>query len=280
LALTTRASVYVRIGGVSCLILSSPSNSNAPASLAQIQALGDFRSGSITAIQGRCGKANRRCHQPGPCPNYRLTRKGNGKTVSESFTSATGSVRRSVRWRRFIASGNSVRNCWRRMKTHSRRRGKTAEAIQQEIVREVAQQLRVLFTGHRKTGQLDLEAVEMAVRSAMHQGRSRRAHPPAPFRLSAAGASTPRFSVRPPGSLSRSADQTDSHRAGLHRAHLSLLSVPALPHRPVSRRCRAGQRQHRLLARCAPHERVGGPSGSFRARAPANAVTRRFGISG
>jgi len=55
------------------------------------------------------------------------------------------------------------------MKTHSRRRGKTAEAIQQEIVREVAQQLRVLFTGHRKTGQLDLEAVEMAVRSAMHQ---------------------------------------------------------------------------------------------------------------
>lgn len=60
--------------------------------LAQIQALGDFRSGSITTIQGRCGKANCRCHQPGQPghgPNYRLTRKVNGKTVSESFSSAT-----------------------------------------------------------------------------------------------------------------------------------------------------------------------------------------------
>ena len=58
--------------------------------LAQIQALGDFRSGSITAIQGRCGKANCRCHQPGQPghgPNYRLTRKVSGKTLSESFTS-------------------------------------------------------------------------------------------------------------------------------------------------------------------------------------------------
>ena len=58
--------------------------------LAQIQALGDFRSGSITAIQGRCGKANCRCHQPGQPghgPHYRLTRKVNGKTLSESFSS-------------------------------------------------------------------------------------------------------------------------------------------------------------------------------------------------
>jgi hypothetical protein len=60
--------------------------------LAQILALGDFRSGSISAIQGRCGKPNCRCHQPnqpGHGPNYRLTRKVNGKTVSESFSSAT-----------------------------------------------------------------------------------------------------------------------------------------------------------------------------------------------
>ena len=58
--------------------------------LAQILALGDFRSGSITTIQGRCGKPNCRCHQPGQPghgPNYRLTRKVNGKTVSESFSS-------------------------------------------------------------------------------------------------------------------------------------------------------------------------------------------------
>ena len=59
--------------------------------LSQILELGDFRSGSITAIQGRCGKPNCRCHrsnQPGHGPNFRLTRKINGKTVSESFSSA------------------------------------------------------------------------------------------------------------------------------------------------------------------------------------------------
>jgi hypothetical protein len=59
--------------------------------LSQILELGDFRSGSITAIKGRCGKPNCHCHQPnqpGHGPNFRLTRKCNGKTVSESFCSA------------------------------------------------------------------------------------------------------------------------------------------------------------------------------------------------
>jgi hypothetical protein len=59
--------------------------------LTRILELGDFRSGSITAIHGRCGKSNCHCHQPnqpGHGPNFRLTRKRNGKTVSESFSSA------------------------------------------------------------------------------------------------------------------------------------------------------------------------------------------------
>jgi len=59
--------------------------------LMQILELGDFRGGSITAISGRCGKPNCRCHQPnqpGHGPNFRLTRKVDGKTVSESFASA------------------------------------------------------------------------------------------------------------------------------------------------------------------------------------------------
>jgi hypothetical protein len=58
--------------------------------LTQILELGDFRSGSITAINGRCGKPNCHCHQPnqpGHGPHLRLTRKINGKTVSESFSS-------------------------------------------------------------------------------------------------------------------------------------------------------------------------------------------------
>lgn len=50
--------------------------------------LPDFRSGSITATRGTCGKPNCHCHQrnhPGHGPNFRLTRKVNGKTVTETF---------------------------------------------------------------------------------------------------------------------------------------------------------------------------------------------------
>jgi len=56
----------------------------------EIAGLGDFRRGSITRITGRCGKANCCCHQsghPGHGPNFRLTRKIGGKTVSETFPS-------------------------------------------------------------------------------------------------------------------------------------------------------------------------------------------------
>jgi len=58
--------------------------------LARILELGDFRSGSITTTGGPCGKPNCRCHQagqPGHGPNHRLTRKVNGKTVTETFSS-------------------------------------------------------------------------------------------------------------------------------------------------------------------------------------------------
>lgn len=58
--------------------------------LSRIVDVGDFRSGSITAISGRCGKPECRCHQPnqpGHGPNFRLTRKVNGKSVSETFAS-------------------------------------------------------------------------------------------------------------------------------------------------------------------------------------------------
>src|SRR5436853_7879412 len=43
------------------------------------------------------------------------------------------------------------------------------EAIGQEITREVEQFLRVVFEDRRKTGRLDLEATEMAIRSALHR---------------------------------------------------------------------------------------------------------------
>jgi len=56
----------------------------------QILELGDFRPGSITTTQGRCGNPNCHCHkpdEPGHGPNVRLTYKANGKTVTESFAS-------------------------------------------------------------------------------------------------------------------------------------------------------------------------------------------------
>ena len=60
---------------------------------AQIAQLGDMRSGSITGTGGRCGYANCHCHRagdPGHGPYYRLTRKMDGKTVTETFFSSAG----------------------------------------------------------------------------------------------------------------------------------------------------------------------------------------------
>jgi hypothetical protein len=57
----------------------------------QIAQLGDMRSGSITGTVGRCGNPNCHCHRAGEAlhgPYYRLTRKVNGKTVTETFSSA------------------------------------------------------------------------------------------------------------------------------------------------------------------------------------------------
>jgi hypothetical protein len=56
----------------------------------QLAELGDFRAGSITGTGGRCGNPRCHCHQandPGHGPYYRLTRKVNGKTVTETFAS-------------------------------------------------------------------------------------------------------------------------------------------------------------------------------------------------
>jgi hypothetical protein len=56
----------------------------------QITKLGDMRSGSITETGGCCGNPNCHCHRaddPGHGPYYRLTRKVEGKTVTETLSS-------------------------------------------------------------------------------------------------------------------------------------------------------------------------------------------------
>lgn len=56
----------------------------------ELARLGDMRAGSITSTGGRCGNPNCHCHRPGASrhgPFYRLTRKVDGRTVTETFPS-------------------------------------------------------------------------------------------------------------------------------------------------------------------------------------------------
>jgi len=79
-----------------------------------IAELGDFRRGSITSITARCGKPNCRCHQPGHPghgPNFRLTRKVQGKTVSETFSSPAAlrkAQREVAEFHKFQALGQTL----------------------------------------------------------------------------------------------------------------------------------------------------------------------------
>lgn len=57
----------------------------------EIVYLCDMRSGSITTTGGRCGNTNCHCHRPGDPghgPYHRLTRKVDGKTVTETFVTS------------------------------------------------------------------------------------------------------------------------------------------------------------------------------------------------
>jgi hypothetical protein len=56
----------------------------------QLTAVGDFRRGSITTTSGKCGKPTCHCakaNDSGHGPNFRLTRRVAGKTVTETFAS-------------------------------------------------------------------------------------------------------------------------------------------------------------------------------------------------
>ena len=58
----------------------------------QLASVGDFRRGSVTGTSGKCGKPSCHCAKrddPGHGPNFRLTRRVDGKTVTETFPSAS-----------------------------------------------------------------------------------------------------------------------------------------------------------------------------------------------
>ena len=142
-----------------------------------------MRSGSITGTGGRCGNRNCHCHQdsdPGHGPYFRLTRKVNGKTVTETFSSSASlakAQREVAECQRFRELGEQLLDVNEQIcelrpvdpKPALRPRKKTTEAIRHEIAREVDQLLRIIFNGRRKSAILELGPTEMTVRSAMHQ---------------------------------------------------------------------------------------------------------------
>lgn len=60
--------------------------------LEEFLGLGDLRPGSITAVVRRCGKPSCHCakpNDPGHDPQFRLTRRVAGRTVTETFPNPT-----------------------------------------------------------------------------------------------------------------------------------------------------------------------------------------------
>src|SRR5882672_12884432 len=149
----------------------------------QFADLGDLRPGSITATSGRCGKPNCRCHRPnqrGHGPTDRLTYKVEGKSVSEALPSPAArskADREVAEFRKYQQLSQqfveiNTRICRLRpieKAASSPEEKKTVAAIEQEITREVSRLLRVILLDHHKSGRLDLEAVEMAMRMSLHQ---------------------------------------------------------------------------------------------------------------
>jgi hypothetical protein len=123
----------------------------------QIAQLGDMRSGSITGTGGRCGNPNCHCHQtgdPGHGPYPRLTRKVNGKTVTETFPPRPAWPKLSGgRWRRSRRRPRRKNGPSVRQESRSRRRPTAARDLRRPA----------------QVGLFDLEAIEMAVRSALYR---------------------------------------------------------------------------------------------------------------
>ena len=212
--------------------------------LTRILRLGDFRSGSITAIKGRCGKPNCHCHQPGQPghgPNFRLTRKVNGRTVSESFSSAA-----------------ELRKAQREVEAFHRFRQLSQDLL--EINKRIcrARPVENALTPEKKNGRSDPPGNHARSRATPACGlpgppqdgppgsgspRNRRAFGHASgwrrccWRTAAfpgphCRTAEPSLCLRPASVLPGVARQAGSHRGGNRHRVATLLPVPALPHRP------------------------------------------------
>jgi hypothetical protein len=101
-----------------------------------------------------------------------------GKTVTETFSTdaALRKAQREVeeyhRFRRLSQELLEVNEQICRLRPilaeASAEEKKNAEAIQEEISRELSSLLGVIFAGLRQSGRFDLEAIEMRIRAAAH----------------------------------------------------------------------------------------------------------------
>jgi Family of unknown function (DUF6788) len=146
--------------------------------------LGDLRPGSITAVVRRCGKPNCHCAKPddlGHDPQFRLTRRVAGQTVTESFPNPAAlrkAQKEVAEFRRFQKLSSeqvtlNERTCKRRpVETEP---GGWTEAEKNGCCDPSGggarneQLLGRIFAQRHKDGRTDLEAIETAVRSTLHQ---------------------------------------------------------------------------------------------------------------
>ena len=152
--------------------------------LQQFLTLGDFRPGTVSAAARRCGKRRlplrpaRQCRASAVSSAAQGSRQERRRVVPQSG-SVSPSGRASQRVPPFSTTQRGV-DCFEsanlpptpgRVRAGWLERGgeKTAAAIHQEVAREVQTLLQVIFGAQRKSPALDLEAVEMAVRNAMHR---------------------------------------------------------------------------------------------------------------
>ncbi len=242
----------------------------------RIAELGDLRPGSITGTSGRCGKPDCRCHQhgqPGHGPNFRLTYKVDGKTVSEALPTpaAIQKAEREVEeFRKFQQLtreflGTSAEICRLRPveeqgETELKKNGRSDPARGHARSRTV---LTDRVRGSTQDGTAGSGGDRDGYALGLTPGGCRGDEP-------VAGISGPRRSrahttlfLWATSALSRAAQQGRADRLGPSGSFASLLFV-RLRCRPIPRRRRTGYREYRVLSRSTPHASHGRTGGTVR----------------
>ena len=258
--------------------------------LRSIANLRDMHEGSVVGAVWRCGKPTCHCAQPndpGHGPNLRLTYE----TAARPSPMLCRLRRRYARPNRRSPSSATTRQLSRelvevsehlcRLRTCGGNADcggkKTAEAVRQEVALEVDQILRIVFQDRRKSGRLDLEAIEMAVRSAMRSRRRRDVDRFTEVRGAGGGAAGGPLRLWSPGSLSRTPFQAraDCSRPSEGVASPILFSPAAITDNspPMSN----WTSRRRSSPRCASHAGAGRPGRPVRSWPPADEDSGRFG---